>query len=130
MYVYNFWEVELETATAKKYRENYLDGSAFAIVIKQQINHLKNQLRNAYKESAKETWDAIGQNINLENFPSILFKSIKRFQGNDKPKTKYLKDESNEIIQEPKKKEKLFREHWQNIFRNDQKHEIFDSGNV
>ena len=98
--------------------------------IKQQINHLKNQLRNAYKASAKETWDTIVQNINLEDDPSKFFKSIKRFQGNDKQKAKYLKDEKNEIIQDPKKKEKLFREHWQNIFRNDLEDDIFDSANI
>ena len=77
-----------------------------------------------------KTKDKIVQNVNIENDPSKIFKSIKRIQGNDEQKAKYLKDENNKIIQEPKNKEKLFREHWQNIFRNDQKDEIFDLGNV
>ena len=78
-------EIQLE-AMYTNVRANGLTPS-----IKQQISHLKNQLCNAYKESAQETCDSIVLNINLENDPSKIFKSIERFQGNDKQKSKISK---------------------------------------
>ena len=32
MYMFEFWDVELKTANARKIEKNYLDSSAFAIV--------------------------------------------------------------------------------------------------
>ena len=94
-----------------------------------QLTILKHQLKTKYQESAKETWDEIVRKMDLETDPGKFFKSIKRLQGNNKQKAPYLQDGDRKVF-EPKDKETLFREHWKNIFRNDQEDGEFDQTNL
>ena len=96
----------------------------------QQLTQLKHQLKTKYQETAQETWDEIVQNIDTERDPGKFFKSIKRFQGNNKQKAPYLQKDNGDKFKKPEEKEILFRDHWKNIFRNDQEDWELNQNNI
>ena len=109
---------------------NHIVTSGPSPELHQQLTHLKHQLKTKYQETAQETWDEIVQNIDTERDPSKFFKSIKRFQGNNKQKAPYLQKDNGDKFKKPEEKEVLFRDHWKNIFRNDQDDAEFDQTNI
>ena len=82
------------------------------------ITNLKTQLRTEYQKIQTETWNEIVENINLDTDPLHFWKSMKRFQGNEKQKIPYIKDHHNNKIHETENKETHFRNHWKKIFQN------------
>ena len=62
--------------------------------------------------------------------PKKFWSSIKRFTGNTKQKTPYLRDQSGNKLHTDIEKELEFKNHWENIFRNDQEDESFDTEHI
>ena len=62
--------------------------------------------------------------------PKKFWSSIKRFSGNTKQKTPYLRDQSGNKLHTHKERELLFKKHWENIFKNDQENDSFDTENI
>ena len=94
------------------------------------IKTLRQQLKQQYKTLNDQTWNTLIQKINTEQDPKKFWTSIKKMQGNSKQKVPYLRDHSNNKIHSDEGKEQLLRQHWQNIFRNDNEDHLFDANNI
>ena len=75
------------------------------------IAKLKHQLRIECQTIQTETWNEIVENINLDTDPLHFWKSMKRFQGNEKQKLAFIDDHHNNKKHKLKNKEKHFRKH-------------------
>ena len=80
------------------------------------INTLKHQIRTEYQILQNSVWNNIINKLEIEDDPKIFWKTIRKLQGNNKSNAPYIRDHHNNKIDEPKEKEALFRNHWQNIF--------------
>ena len=79
--------------------------------------HIRTQLQTEYRRLFIESWDRQIQKLNETNDSKQFWTAIKKLQGNsNKTNLKYIHDHQNNIIQEPRQIESIFRNHWQKIF--------------
>ena len=97
------------------------------ISVRQEILLESSNLANAH-------WAKLIDKIKIDqNNPQKFWSQIKKLQGNNEPKTSYIKDNNNQKIFDDNNQEEAFRMHWQNTFKItpqenqdfDQQHEVF-----
>lgn len=104
--------IQLEYDRALHHRELY----GASLEIQRHIDFLKNDLRIEYQIQYNKVWNTLIEELDITDETKQFWKTIKRFQGNDKQKTKYIKDHNNKKLEDPQAKEEHFRNHWKKIF--------------
>ena len=94
----------------------------------QQLKRLRRTLREQYKSARMETWNEIVHNIDMTDDPTKFWKSIKRFQGNQKQHMPYLRDEHNNKLRLPSEKAALFTRHYTKLYTENSMEEDEDLG--
>ena len=81
-----------------------------------QLIQIRRQLRIEYQAQHDRTWSDIITKTNNDPNPNNFWKSIKRFQGNQKQSIPYLRDHHNNKLHTNTDKEMLFRKHYTKIY--------------
>ena len=95
------------------------------------LTYLRRKLRDKYIKLQDQTWNKLMDKTEIDTRdPKKFWSSIKRFSGNTKQKTPYLRDQSGNKLHTHIERELLFKKHWENIFKNDQENDSFDTENI
>jgi hypothetical protein len=82
------------------------------------LNHLRYQIQTELRELAIDNWNQLIDKLDAETNPKTFWTSIKKLQGNEtKTKAQYLLDHNAKKVYDDDKKETLFRNYWQKVFR-------------
>ena len=88
---------------------------------------LQYQLQKSYKEISESEWNNIIHKLAEDNNPKTFWHSMKKLQGNHtKTHANYIRDHHNNKLFKPRHKERIFRDHWQKTFTQEQD-EVFDA---
>jgi hypothetical protein len=110
------------TATVKFIAEN-----GPSVQLNQRLIQLRRALHVEYKNQQEQTWTGLISKLDTTADPKTFWSSVRRMQGSNKQIIPYLRDNNGKQLDTPEEKEPLFRQHWQNIFtNNDEEENNFD----
>ena len=79
---------------------------------------IQNQLTEEYTKAYFDNWNKLLENIEInKNDPKKFWKRIRQLLGGRENMSLYLKDNRGNKIYKNEEKEKLFRQHWEQIFQ-------------
>jgi hypothetical protein len=103
----------------------YIYHNGPSIQLNRHLLSLRNQLQNYYITQYGKNWDRLIQSLHTQENTKAFWSSVKRMMGsNTKQQIPYL-EHNNTQLHTPQEKEPIFRQHWQQIFT-EQEHEQFD----
>lgn len=97
----------------------------------QRLTELRQDINEKYKQLYNDNWTRLINKLQTTQCSKQFHKSINRMMGtSQKSHAPYLKDNAGNRLHTPQDKEKLFTEHWTNIFTDDDNNGDFDEENI
>ncbi|NJL51981.1 MAG: hypothetical protein HC930_06695 [Hydrococcus sp. SU_1_0] len=116
--------------TQYKHTLDYICSYGPSLALNRHLTSLRTQLQTIYKQQYAQTWNQLIQSLKPKEDPKLFWTSVKRMIGSNSniQTSPYLKH-NNTQLDTPQEKEPIFRQHWQDIFT-DQDHEDFDTEHI
>lgn len=95
---------------------NSIHSIGFTPQLGAQITNIRRHLRTEYQAEHERAWSDIITKLNNNPDPNHFWKSFKRFKGNQKQLTPYLRDHHNNKLILDEDKERLFTQHYIKIY--------------